>query len=301
MPHDPGGDEVSLSRRQLLAFGATALALGTRRALASSDAPGLMPCGFVGHGSPLLAVDAARGAELRSWGASLPKPTGIVALTPHYRARGLKLGHVGKGRALYSFPSFMRRMLPSDLDYPSPDNAALARLVADLLAPLEPAFDESRAGFDHTTWMPLRHLFPDASAPVVEIAMPFVQEKELFALGRRLAILRRQGVFILASGSLTHNLAAIDFEGHDATPPTWATEFDAWTEKTLRAGDLASMLDWRAKAPRAELVHPDDGGHFRVMLVALGAVAKGDTFAPPTFPVTGFEMGSQSKRCIELR
>ncbi len=289
---------MSLSRRQLLAAGATALA--TRRALAGSDAPSLMPCGFVGHGSPLLAIDAARGAELRSWGASLPKPTGIVALTPHYRARGLKLGHVGKGRALYSFPSFMRRMLPSDLDYPTPDNTALAHLVADLLAPLEPTFDESRAGFDHTTWMPLRHLFPDASAPVVEIAMPFVQEKELFALGRRLALLRRQGVFILASGSLTHNLAAIDLQQRTA-PPTWATEFDAWTEKTLRAGDLPAILDWRAKAPRAELVHPDDGGHFRVMLVALGAVAKDDTFAAPTFPVTGFEMASQSKRCVELR
>src|SRR6185369_15508429 len=109
------------------------------------------------------------------WGASLPKPTGIVAITPHYRSRGLRLGHVGKGKALYSFPSHMRSMLPADLDYATPDNTQLAHLVADLLAPLEPTFDEARAGFDHTTWMPLRHMFPDASAPVVEIAMPFFE------------------------------------------------------------------------------------------------------------------------------
>ena len=282
-----------ISRRQLLAFGATAIA--TRRAFA--DSPTLMPAGFVGHGSPLLAVDAARGAELRRWGASLPKPAGIVALTPHYRARGLRIGHVGKGRALYSFPSSMRHMVPDGLDYPSPDNTALAHLVADLLAPLEPAFDESRQGFDHTTWMPLRHMFPDATAPVVEIAMPFSQEKELFSLGRRLALLRRQGVFVLASGSMTHNLASI---GQTETP-TWATEFDAWVEKTLAAHDVASLLDWRARAPRADLAHPDDGGHFRVMLVALGAVTPNDAFAVANFPVSGFEAGTQSKRCIELR
>ena len=285
-----------ISRRQLLAFGATALA--ARRSLADAS---LMPCGFVGHGSPMLAIDPQRGAELRRWGASLPKPAGIVALTPHYRSRGLRIGHVGEGHALYSFPSFMQRTLPKDLEYATPDNTALARVVADLLAPLEPTFDESRGGFDHTTWMPLRHMFPDASAPVVEIAMPFMREQELLSLGKRLALLRRQGVFILASGSLTHNLASVSL-GQPTTPPTpsWATEFDAWIEKTLSTGDLAAILDWRTRAPKADLVHPDDGGHFRVMLVALGAVTKGDTFVTPTFPVAGFEMGSQSKRCVEL-
>jgi 4,5-DOPA dioxygenase extradiol len=287
-----------ISRRTLLAFGATAIV--TRRVLA--DAPALMPAGFVGHGSPLLAVDTVRGAELRRWGASLPIPTGIVALTPHYRSRGLRIGHVGKGRALYSFPSFMRRMVPDNLDYASPDNTTLAHLVADLLAPLEPAFDESREGFDHTTWMPLRHMFPDASAPVVEIAMPFMQEKDLFALGRRLSLLRRQGIFILASGSMTHNLASATLDTvKTASTPSWAAEFDAWAEKALAARDVASLLDWRARAPRSDLAHPDDGGHFRVMLVALGAVSQNDTFGSANFPVSGFDMGTQSKRCVELR
>ncbi len=286
-----------ISRRQLLGLGVTALA--ARRSFA--DGSSLMPCGFVGHGSPLLAIDPQRGAELRRWGASLPKPSGIVAMTPHYRSRGLRIGHVGKGHALYSFPSFMQRMLPKDLEYASPDNTALARVIADLLAPLEPTFDEARAGFDHTTWMPLRHMFPDASAPVVEIAMPFMNERDLFALGRRLSLLRRQGVFVLASGSLTHHLAAVDVGHRETATPAWATAFDAWIEKTLNAGDLASILDWRARAPKADLVHPDDGGHFRVMLVTLGAVAKNDTFITPTFPLAGFEMGSQSKRCVELR
>ena len=276
-----------ITRRQILAFaGATVL---TRRAFA--DRP--MPAGFVGHGSPMLAIDPVRSAELRKWGSALPKPTGIVAMTPHYRARGLKIGHVGKGKALYSFPDFMRSKLPSDLDYPSPDNTQLAHTVADFLAPLEPTFDESRAGFDHTTWMPLRHLFPEASVPVVEIAMPFMQEKDLLTLGRRLSPLRHQGVFILASGSITHNLASMGSPTPETRP--WAHAFDEWTEKTLAARDVDALLDWRKRAPSAELAHPDDGGHFRVLLVALGASS-----GAASFPVTGMELTTQSKRCVEL-
>lgn len=280
-----------ITRRQaIVSLGAFAGAsLLTRRALA--DKP--MPAGFVGHGSPMLAIDPVRSAELRKWGSTLPKPTGIVTITPHYRARGLKIGHVGKGKALYSFPDFMRAKLPSDLDYPSPDNTELAHTVADFLAPLEPSFDESRAGFDHTTWMPLLHLFPGAPVPVVEIAMPFFQEKDFFTLGRRLAPLRHQGVFILASGSITHNLASMDMDAN--APRPFAREFDDWTEKTLLARDIDALLDWRKRAPRSDLAHPDDGGHFRVLFVALGASS-----GVASFPVTGMEYSAQSKRCIEL-
>lgn len=279
---------MKISRRQLLAFGVAAAA--SRRVLADSL---LMPCGFVGHGSPLLATDPVRSAELRAWGRTLPRASGIVSITPHYRGRGLKIGHVGKGRALRSFPSAMNKMVPEGLDYASPDNGALAHVVADLLAPLEPSFDSSREGFDHTTWMPLLHLYPRAEAPVVEIAMPFSNEQDLFTLGRRLAPLRFQGVFILASGSITHNLAST---GGPQRP--WASAFDEWAKKTLEARDVASLLDWRARAPSADLAHPDDGGHFRVLLIALGAV--GENFGAAKFPVEGFEMGTQSKRCVEL-
>jgi 4,5-DOPA dioxygenase extradiol len=285
-----------MSRRHLLALGAFAAV--SRRAFASDNGP--MPAGYVGHGSPMLAVDPVRGAELRKWGASLPRPTGVIALTPHYRARGLRIGHVGKGHALYSFPRFMQNALPSHLDYPSPDNEALAHVVADLLAPLEPTFDEGRGGFDHTTWMPLMHLFPKADVPVVEIAVPFVQERELYALGRRLAPLRHRGIFVLASGSATHNLASMSVGAQSEGHSNEFEAFDAWMAKTLSAHDVPSILDWRARAPSAELVHPDDGGHFRVLLVALGAVAHDDTFNSAIFPVEGFEVGTQSKRCVEL-
>ncbi|HEY1957496.1 MAG TPA: class III extradiol ring-cleavage dioxygenase [Polyangiaceae bacterium] len=286
-----------ISRRQILAFGAALAA--SRRAFADES---MMPTGYVGHGSPLLATDPVRSAELRAWGRTLPRASGIVTITPHYRGPAphdtsrLRIGHVGRGRALRSFPAFMDKMVPRDLDYPSPDNTALAHVVADLLAPLEPTFDTGRGGFDHTTWMPLLHLYPGAPAPVVELAMPFASDAELFSLGRRLAPLRRRGVFILASGSMTHNLASIG--GRAPTP--WAEAFDAWAKSALASRDVASLIDWRARAPNAELAHPDDGGHFRVLLVALGAVAQESTFSSAIFPVEGFEGGTQSKRCVEL-
>ncbi len=294
--------DAMITRRELLVSGAAvgATTLLSRRLLADS-AP-LVPACYVAHGSPLLAIDHKRGAELERWAAAMPKPTGIVALTPHWRSRGVRIGHVGRGRALYSFPDFMRRSLPANLDYASPDNTELAHVVSDLLAPLEPSFDESRAGFDHTVWMPLMHMFPKADVPVVEIALPFVQEKELLSLGHRLSLLRLQGALVLASGNATHNLAAMDFNAPHAQPPApWAKDFDAWTQKTLAARDVDSMLAWRTRAPNADLAHPDDGGHFRVMLVALGAVADSSrSFQSAKFPISGFDGAAQSDLCVEL-
>jgi len=289
-----------ISRRQILSMAAASATAALARRAHAAEGP--MPCAFVGHGSPRLVVDPVRGPELRAWGVSLPQPRGVVVLTPHYRARGLSLGHVGQGRGLYSFPESMRSSVPAGLDYPSPDNTALAATVRDLLAPLEPTVDAARAGFDHTTWMPLHHMLPKADVPVVEIALPFAQEAELFALGRRLAPLRHEGVLILASGNATHNLASISGEAAaNASPAQWAADFDAWLAKTLAAKDVAALLDWRARAPSAWLAHPDDGGHYRVLLVALGAaVGGGSTFESVRFPIEGFETPTLSKRCIEL-
>ncbi len=288
---------MKLTRRDL-GVGAAGLAAtsATRSTFAAAER---MPSGYVGHGSPRLLVDAERGAELARWGASMPPPRGIVVLTPHFRSRTLEIGHVGKGHGLYSFPRRFAASLPQ-VDYASPPNDALAARVKSLLTPIGDVAFGSRGGFDHTSWMPLHHMFPRADAPVVELSLPFGGEREMFALGRALAPLRDEGVFVLGSGNVTHNLAMIapDTSG---PPRPWAEAFDAWVKKAVITRDVAALLDWRRAAPSAELAHPDDGGHYRVMLVALGAaVGGGDTFAASRFPSEGFEMGSQSKRCIEL-
>jgi 4,5-DOPA dioxygenase extradiol len=277
---------------------AVALTVLTDR-VATAAAPARTPVLFVSHGSPRLPIDPVRREELRAWGATLPRPRAILAMTPHFGVRRLELGATGRGFGMYNMPDWMRQKLPSGLDYPSPPSEALAIRVEELLSGVEPIARSGRPGFDHTVWMPLYYLYPPADVPVLEISYPYRTDRELWTLGRRLAPLRDEGVLIVASGQLTHNLAALAF-GENVPVPGWSREFDAWGAEALRRQDIDAILDWRRKAPAAEIAHPDDGGHFRMVVFALGAlVGQAGQGGRVTFPVQGFE-GTMSKRGVEF-
>lgn len=286
-----------ITRRALLGTAvATAAATVARRTL---GAPEATPVAFVSHGGPMLAVDPVRGPALRAWGAKLRKPAGVLAITPHWGSRHIVLGATGPGVAQYDFPRWLSDKLPADLAYASPPSENLAKRVEALLGDAYPVKRGTRTGMDHTTWMPLMHLLPGADVPVLELAYPYLQEAQLFALGQKLAPLRDEGVLLLASGGMTHNLASVDLDRAEAPPPSWSREFDAWAAERLAASDADALLDWRHRAPAADLAHPDDGGHFRVMLVGLGAALARGGSAPARFPYVGYEMGL-SVRCAEL-
>jgi 4,5-DOPA dioxygenase extradiol len=285
---------TALTRRECLgaALGG-ALASVVRPLRAASARP---PVLYVSHGAPIFAInDPARISELRAWGSHLPKPRGILAMTPHYGSRRLEVGTTGRGFAMYDLPEFIKRLVPPGLAYETPASEGLATRVDALLGSGTPLARGDRGGFDHTTWMPLKCLFPDADVPVLELAYPYVAEAEAFAIGRRLAPLRDEGILFVASGGMTHNLAAMDI---GAEPPAWTREFDTWATERIAAKDVDALIDWRARAPAVNLAHPDDGGHYRVLLVALGVALAGGA-ARVTFPVTGFE-ATMSKRSIEL-
>lgn len=288
------------SRRDVL-VGAAAVALSTTStpARAAADGDARQPVVFLGHGSPRLPIDPVRSGELRAWGKTLAKPRAILAMTPHFGSRRLEIGTTGPGRAMYNMPEWLARQLPSGLDYRTPPAAPLAARVEELLAGGEPLVRTDRPGFDHTVWMPLSYLVPAADVPVLELSFPYRSDADIFALGRRLGPLRDEGVLVVASGQLTHNLAAIDL-GADRPVPPWSAEFDAWAADSLRRHDVDSLLDWRRRAPAAEVAHPDDGGHFRVLVFALGILeGSGGPRAPVTFPVQGFE-SVMSKRGAQL-
>jgi 4,5-DOPA dioxygenase extradiol len=298
---------ATMTRRQVLGSAACgAIGLATRSAHAGA-AP-RASVAFVSHGGPLLAIDPVRGPELHAWGAGLPRPSGVLVMTPHWGTRRLSLGATGPGVAEYDFPRFLASRLPRDLCYESPPSTALAARVEAILGGATMGGDAvergTRRGLDHTTWMPLRHMFPAADVPVLEIAYPLLlPEPEVFALGRRLAPLRDEGVMVLGSGGMTHNLASVDLDApSSASVPAWSREFDAWAAERLTARDVDVLIDWRHKAPAADLAHPDDGGHFRVLLFALG-VASGSgaasTTPATTFPSGGFDLGL-SMRCVEM-
>jgi 4,5-DOPA dioxygenase extradiol len=297
----PSEDAVTrLSRRALLGAAASAAIAPRARADDIPRAPPRAapptPILCVSHGSPRLAFDPARYAPVRAWGEELakrPKPRGILVMTPHFASERLLLGPHARGFAMYNLPPALKRQLPADLDYPSPPSDALASRVRALLP--DAAQAEDRRGFDHTTWIPLSHLYPAAGVPVLEIGFPYVHDADLFALGKRLAPLRDEEIVFVASGGVTHNLASLGA----SEIPAWSKEFDAWTVEKLGTRAYDAIVDWRHKAPAAELAHPDDGGHFRVFLVALGIATSGGASPEARYPVASFE-ATMSVRSFEL-
>jgi 4,5-DOPA dioxygenase extradiol len=297
------------TRRQLLAMGASALALPRLRRRAAAMAPArpsasVAPALFVSHGTPLfLPGNEARVAELRAWGATLPLPRGVVVLTPHFASRTPQLGRSAPGFAMYNLPGPIKRQLPQDLEYETPSSDALAARLDGLLGP--GLARPPRRGFDHTTWMPLRCLFPEASVPVLELGYSYLSPAAAFALGKTLAVLRDENLLFLASGGMTHNLAAgppLDrrLPASADKPASWVVEFDEWAADRLEQRDADSLINFRDRAPAVELAHPDDGAHYRVLLVALGiALHAKAALRAIRFPVTGIE-ATQSKRCVEL-
>ena len=263
-----------ITRRRVLGAAAS-LAVSAATGAARAEGSRGMPVAFVSHGGPLLAIDPVRGPQLRAWGARIPRPSGILVMTPHWGSRHLALGATGTGVAQYDFPRFLASRLPPDLAYASPPSEALATRVEAMLRGAYPVERGTRRGLDHTTWMPLRHMFPAADVPVLELAYPLLPEPQVFALGRRLAPLRDEGVLVLGSGGMTHNLAALDLDAPPTSVPAWSREFDAWASERLVARDVDALVDWRRRAPAADLAHPDDGGHFRVLLFALGVASGG--------------------------
>ncbi len=261
----------------------------TRRA----DSGATMPCVFLAHGSPLLLDDAGWVAELRAWADRVPRPRSILMISAHWTAKPVALGATTTVPLTYDFYGFPRKHY--DVTYPASGAPDLARRVRGLLAP-DVVVDEPARGLDHGAYVPLVAMYPDADVPVLQMSIPTMDPAPLVKLGRKLAPLRREGVLVVGSGFLTHNLGAIDWEGA-SPPPTWAAEFDAWTADALARRDVDSLVDYRRRAPGVRLALPTHE-HFVPSLVALGASV--DSTETVGFPVTGFTYGSFTKRSVQF-
>ncbi len=256
---------------------------------ATSDA---MPVTFVAHGAPPLLEEPAWMAELAGWGAAMPKPKAILVVSAHWEARPATLGATRPLPLVYDFSGFPAHFYR--LAYPSPGAPELARRVQALLASagVASARDEAR-GLDHGVYVPLLCMYPGADVPVLQLSLPSLQPPVLFALGQALAPLRLEGVQIMGSGFLTHNLRAIS----RGPTPAWAAEFDAWVAEALDRRDVDALLDFERKAPGAQLAHPRTE-HFVPLLVAAGAALAGT--APIRYPITGFWLGSFTRRSVQF-
>lgn len=282
-----------------LATGALPLASGSPGAAPGLASPGagaapVMPSAFVGHGSPMSMVDARAGEPWRRWGEALyatgGTPRAILVVSAHWEQFPFTLGTTKTEPLLYDFFGFPDELYA--VRYPAPGAPALADQVERMLRPVFGVDREPERALDHGVFSPLVWLRPKADVPVLQLSIPSHDPKVLFAAGRALAPLRREGVLVLGSGNVTHNLRRLS---RDAAPPAWAADFDAWTATALAAGDVDTLLDWERKAPAARTNHPTPD-HWLPIYVVAGA-ADG---ARATFPVTGWEGGSISRRCVQF-
>ncbi len=289
-----------LSRRQVIAAGAAtgALAAFGARSLEAADpvpkprAIPSMPVGFVSHGSPMMALSAVRNREWGAWAASMATPVAVLVVSAHYERAPVTLGATTPVPLIYDFGGFPRALYK--LKYAPPGALKLARRVAQVLAPTTKVRSNPKRGHDHGAWVPLRGLYPKADVPVLSVSLPSSDPKTLFRLGQALRPLRDEGVFILGSGQMTHNLRYRAKRG--AETPAWAAEFDAWAEQTLRTRDVDALLDWQKKAPAARTNHPTVE-HFTPLLLAAGAQRSSDV---ARFPLASFDGAAFSNRCVSF-
>ncbi|HEY3507376.1 MAG TPA: class III extradiol ring-cleavage dioxygenase [Actinocatenispora sp.] len=252
-----------------------------------------MPVLYLGHGAPPLADDPRWTAELAAWSADLPRPRAVLVVSAHWEEAPLTLGATRTVPLVYDFWGFPDRYYT--VRYAAPGAPELAERVRGLVGASYPTRDDPDRGLDHGAYVPLVEMYPGADIPVLQISMPTLDPRRLYEVGRLLAPLRREGVLIVGSGFLTHNLSCVDFHaGADAPPPSFMTEFDDWAARTLDAGDVDALLDFGNKAPAPRLAHPRSE-HFAPLFVSLGAAE--DT--RHSTPVTGFWYGL-SKRSLQF-
>ena len=235
--------------------------------------PAVVPALYVSHGAPLFALDAGEtGPALTRWGqdlrAQFPQLRGVVVMSPHWIARTPQVMTGPQPATWHDFGGFPPALY--QLQYPAPGAPALAQEVLALLqAAGVAAQGDAQRPFDHGAWVPLMHLFPQADLPVVQVALPVgAGPAEVYAMGAALRGLRSQGVLVMGSGSMTHNLA--EFFGGAREPAPYVIEFSRWIEAALARGDLNALLNYRNLAPHAERAHPTED-HFLPLFFALGA------------------------------
>lgn len=276
--------------------------------MAPSNASNLMPVGFIGHGAPTLGLEKQGPAveAWKAWGQSLlspgpgrgAQPKAVLVLSAHWLERPPHLGPTNKAGLIYDFYGFPDELY--QVSYPAPSAPELGKEVFSLLSEkgLKPIVSPTR-GLDHGAWVPLLHLFPKADIPVLQVSIGSrVPMEEHLALGRALAPLRADGVFILGSGNLTHNLGKVSFGDRYGHVEPWAKEFDQWAVEKLETFDLEALARYQSQAPGARLAHPTDD-HYTPLLAA--AAAAGVAGKPQIrYPHTGFEYGTLSMRCVEF-
>lgn len=244
------------------------------------------PAIFFGHGSPMNAIEGPYNREWRALGERLQKPEAVLMVSAHWFVEETAVTAMAHPKTIHDFYGFPQTLF--DIQYPAPGDAALAARAQALLAPV-PVRADQEWGLDHGTWSVLRHVFPHAEIPIVQLAIDARQPAAFhYDLGRKLAPLRDEGVLIAGSGDVVHNLRIMNRDGGEAYP--WAARFNDFVKDRIRAGDHPPLIeaDMTDEAVRLSIPTPE---HYLPLLYVLGAAAPGEA---PSFFTDAIDLASIS-------
>lgn len=255
----------------------------------------LMPAVFFGHGNPMNAL--ARNAYTEGWaavGRAIARPKAILCVSAHWYVPGAAVTVNTAPRTIHDFGGFPPELYR--VQYPAPGDPELARRVQKLLAPVPVEFEE-RWGLDHGTWSVLRHVYPNADIPVVQLSIDETKPASFhYEIGQRLARLREEGILIAGSGNLVHNLHAYAWGRQVVDPFDWAVRFEKEARVMLRSEQNGELIHYEKLGKDAQLSIPTPD-HYLPLLYVIGSRAKSDTV---TFPVEGMDGGSISMLSVQL-
>jgi 4,5-DOPA dioxygenase extradiol len=257
--------------------------------------PNLTPAIFFGHGNPMNAV--LQNTYTEAWsnlGRTVPRPKAILCISAHWFVPQTGVTVTTAPKTIHDFGGFPRELY--QVRYPAPGDPDLARRVQALLRPLPVALDESW-GLDHGAWSVLCHVYPQADIPVVELSIDETQPPGYhYELGARLAPLREEGVLIVGSGNLVHNLHAYAWGRHNVEPFDWAVKFEQQTRELLLAGEHAPLVNYERLGREALLSIPTPD-HYLPLLYVIASRQPGEA---ASFPVEGVDGGSISMLVVKI-
>jgi len=257
-----------------------------------------MPALFVGHGSPMNTLED--NDFTRTWrelGKSLPHPKAILAISAHWETRGTYVTGMAQPQTIHDFGGFPRALF--EYEYPAPGSEELVRLVQDAVKAPAVQVDQTW-GLDHGTWSVLAHLYPQADIPVVQLSLDMrADPASHYRLGQALKELRRQGILIVGSGNIVHNLRMVSIEGRNFNIPRghdWAVEFDETIKEAVVSGNHGTVIDYK-KGGRPALLSVPTPEHYLPLLYILGLQDEQDKLS---FFNESLVAGSLSMRSVRL-
>jgi 4,5-DOPA dioxygenase extradiol len=254
-----------------------------------------MPVLFIGHGNPMNAIDDnAFTQNLAAHGRSLPRPQAVLCVSAHWMTEGTWVTGMAKPKTIHDFYGFPEELFA--VQYPAPGSPQTAALVQSTVRQPSVQVDNELWGLDHGTWSVLKHMYPEADVPVVQLSIYMSQPAQYhFQVGEQLRPLRDHGILIVGSGNIVHNLRKINFSPV-AKPHGWAVEFDAWVKGRLDERDFAAIVNAadQSEIGRLSIPTPD---HWYPFITALGVADPNEKL---TYVHEGVDNASISMRCVQF-